>query len=83
MGVGWANVRPQDRVHAAATILGNRRALENLRAAIDDALLGDDNAYAEVFAHDGECYKIRIQMVSVLDHLSLPWYATVGPRAHR
>jgi hypothetical protein len=81
LGLGWAHVRPQAGPHNPATILGNRRALETLRSAINDALAGDDNAYAEVFARDGEGYKIQVQMVGVLDHLGWPWYATLSPRA--
>lgn len=81
MGVGWANVRPQDRPHSPATIIGNRKALEQLKAAVDAALAGSDDACASVFARDGEGYKIRVQMVNVLENLGWPWYATVAPRA--
>lgn len=38
LGFGWASVRPQDRIHAPAPIIGNRNALELLRDAHDRPL---------------------------------------------
>lgn len=76
MGLGWAHVRPQDGPHQPATILGNRKALELLRQAIDDALATRaKEGEAEVFARDGEGYRIRVVQVGPLDGLGWPWYA--------
>ena len=72
-GLGWMHVLPQHYPHSHAVIRGNRKALEALRQAIDDAL-ANKVAVANVFANDGEGYAIMVEEVNVLDALGAPFY---------
>lgn len=73
-GVGWMHIYEQEMPHAPCWIRGNRKALEQLRAAIDMALSPVGIGKASVFARDGEGYSIEIDRVSILDALKAPPY---------
>lgn len=49
--------------HGEAAVVGTRKGLESLRAAIDDALLNGASASEEVYASDGEGYMVLVNLV--------------------
>lgn len=73
MGLGWMHVYGQQRPHAPAIIVANRKALEQLQQAIGAALASLEGE-AEVFASDGEGYRVQVRMVNVLNNLGEPRY---------
>lgn len=77
MGLGWAHLNQPKRVHEPAIIRANRKALELLREAIDEAL-ATRVGYCEVFDRDGEGYKVYVQRVDLLSGLGEPPYAKRG-----
>lgn len=84
LGMAWMHVYPQTYPHSSPLIRGNRKALEALREAIDDALgtRGKEGG-AKVFARDGEGYTVRVIQVSTLDQLGEGFYLddlTRGPK---
>jgi hypothetical protein len=76
-GLGWIHLYRQERPHGPALIRGNRKALELLRAAIDEALSDTKTATAEVVARDGESYRIQIERHGILGDIGQPPYADV------
>lgn len=76
LGLGWMHLYEQERPHGPALIVGNRKALELLRQAIDDALFkAGGEAKVEVFARDGEGYHVTVELQAVLHNLGDPPYA--------
>lgn len=74
-GLAWMHVYESEGPHQSCLIAGNRRALEQLRQAIDDALGTRANeGRTQVFARDGEGYHVNVKRVSVLDQLGNPPY---------
>ncbi len=67
------HVYGQFTYHDDAVIRGNRNGLTALRDAIDRALAGIDDA-AEVFANDGEGYRIVVMRTSMVHQLGSPEY---------
>lgn len=64
----WLHVYQPDRIHGPATIVGNRAALEDLRATLDRLLADPTPGLARVTtdAHDasGEVYQVHIKRVA-------------------
>lgn len=74
-GLGWMHIYPQVHVHGPSIIRGNRKALELLIHAFERALHKSPNAQAEVFANDGEGYRVHVEYVTALANLGSPPYA--------
>jgi|SRR5882672_2661507 len=64
----WLHVYGQPAWHSDCEIIGNRIALENLRAAIDAVLRGGVDGRAEAMVADGEGYHVVVQ---IRDHAYL------------
>lgn len=73
-GLAWMHIYEQQDPHGPCMIRGNRRALEQLRAAIDLALTSASYGQTSVFARDGESYQVVVDRVSVLAALKEPPY---------
>jgi hypothetical protein len=73
----WLHIYAQYQWHDEATIEGTRRALVNLRDAIDRALSERRDAESEAFAADGEGYRVKVKIRSYefLSKVPLPYTA--------
>jgi hypothetical protein len=78
MGLGWLHIFQQEGAHQPARILGNLRGLLLLQVALDAAI--KDTGYvshaesAEVFARDGEAYRVQVYKQRMLVLLGEPPY---------
>lgn len=66
----------QSQWHDEAYVAGDRKSLEDLRAAIDKALAAHDGrAKATSFTNDGEGFDVHILLLdeATLDRLALPY----------
>lgn len=73
--IGWCHVWQQSFQHSPALIRGNRVALLNILAAIDEALNNTEGeATASLMASDGEGYSLIVQRCTTMAGLGRPEY---------
>lgn len=84
-GVDVLHVYGQDFWHQDAYLVGGRKALKKLRAAIERAL-AEGRAACQTFTNDGEGYDlhvVRVDDAETLDRLALPYRARYARKARR
>lgn len=70
------HVFAQSQWHDEAFVAGDRKSLEDLRAAIDKALAAHDgHAKATSFTNDGEGFDVHVLLLDekTMDRLALPY----------
>lgn len=74
----WLQIQPQYCWHDEAYIRGNKAALKELAYSLLAAADGDAATTRDMFASDGEGYRIEIRRIERPDDFPDPYYTTTA-----